>query len=295
LRVTLIGHSTTLIEITGTRLLTDPYFGRFGHIAYARITPPALARDQLEAPDGVLVSHGHWDHIDRRFLRSLDPSVPVLVPAGSSWTIRLKGARNTVGMRRWQSRHIGNALVTAVPASHIVRTVGFIVQGEGACIYFAGDTFYRPFMAEVGRRFQIDAAMIPVTTYRIPMTMGERAAVKAVRDLRASTVIPIHRGVEPRSPLMRSHQSTAGFIRKLREAGIDASVVVLAPGESWQPGGAAEAQPSTLPADDRLHAPPSLPPELQVDVAARTSSGGPPLNPGIRDAVRERDSRKPPP
>jgi len=234
MRITKIGHSTVLIEAGGTRLLTDPYFGTFGHIAYARVSPPALTRDELGRLDGVLVSHGHWDHTDRRFFRGLEPDTPVLVPSGTLPMMRLKGVRKTVPVRTWRSQRVADAVVTAVPALHLARTVGWVVQTDDACVYFAGDTYHRPFMAEIGRRFAIDVALMPVSTYRIPLTMGEKSAVKAARDLRAGTVIPIHLGVQPRSPLLRTSQSPEGFERRLREAGLRTQVVHLADGASWE-------------------------------------------------------------
>jgi N-acyl-phosphatidylethanolamine-hydrolysing phospholipase D len=234
MRITMIGHSTVLLEGADARFVTDPYFGTFGNLAYARSRPPASKREDLGRIDGVLVSHGHWDHTDRRFFRSLDASIPVLVPAGTSALLKLKGARNVVPMRRWESRTIGAAEVTAVPATHIARTVGYILRMEGLSVYFAGDTYHRPFMADLGRRFHIDIALMPVTTYRIPMTMGERGAVAAVRDLRPSVVIPIHLGLQPRSPLLRTRQSPEGFERRLRAAGLDTEVVHLGEGEHWE-------------------------------------------------------------
>ena len=67
MRITMIGHSTILLEGAETRLITDPYFGTFGHLAYARLRPPAFKREDLRDVDGVLVSHTHWDHTDRKF------------------------------------------------------------------------------------------------------------------------------------------------------------------------------------------------------------------------------------
>jgi len=234
MRITKIGHSTVLIEAGGTRLLTDPYFGTFGHIAYARVNPPALTRDEIGRLDGVLVSHGHWDHTDRRFFRGLEPDTPVFIPSSTSALMRLKGVRSPVPVKMWQSLRVAGAVITAVPALHFARTVGWVVQTENSCVYFAGDTYHRPFMAEIGLRFPIDVALMPVSTFRIPLTMSEKGAVKAARDLRAETVIPIHLGVQPRSPLLRTRQSPEGFERRLREAGLDTRVVQLADGERWE-------------------------------------------------------------
>jgi len=229
--ITMIGHSTVVIEGDGTRLITDPFFGTLGHVAYARLRAPARRREELRGVDGVLVSHAHWDHTDRKYLRSLDPSIPVIVPAGTSLVMKLKGARNIVPLRRWESRRIGAAEVTAVPAVHLAIAAGFVVRVEGLCLYFSGDTYHRPFMEQVGRRYRIDVALMPVTTYRAPTTMGERGAVAAARDLGPATIIPIHLGLTPRSPLLRTDQSVRGFERRLREARIEAEVVHLGEGE----------------------------------------------------------------
>src|SRR5512140_1092017 len=141
MRITMIGHSTILLEGNETTLITDPYFGTFGHLAYERVRPPARRREELRDIDGVLVSHSHWDHTDRKFLRSLDASIPVLAPAGTSLMLKLKGARTVIPMARWESRTIGTAIVTAVPATHIARTAGYVVELDGTCAYFAGDTY----------------------------------------------------------------------------------------------------------------------------------------------------------
>ena len=66
MRVTMVGHSTVLFEGAGTRILTDPWFGTSGNLAYARLHPPAFRREELREIDGVLLSHGHWDHTEHR-------------------------------------------------------------------------------------------------------------------------------------------------------------------------------------------------------------------------------------
>lgn len=233
MQFTMIGHSTVLLEVAGLRILTDPYFGEWGNPAYARLRPPARTREDLRDVDLVLLSHNHWDHTDRRFMQSLTEDVPVLAPARAGWLTKLQGAKNVVGLKAWESHDYGAVTVTSVPATHLAVSCGFVVKAEGQQVYFAGDTFYRPFMQEIGRRFRLAAALMPVTTYRLPMTMGEKGAVRAATDLDTSVVIPIHLGLQPRSPLMRTNHSPAGFTRRLREAGLPHEVVVLNEGESW--------------------------------------------------------------
>ena len=233
MQITMIGHSTVLIESNGQKLVTDPYFGTWGQIAYKRLAPPARTREALRDVDAVLVSHNHWDHTDNGYLRQLSDRVPVLAPQRMAWALKLRGAKNVVGLSPWRSHNLEAITVTAVPALHITLAVGYVIQAGDKRIYFAGDTYYRPFMAEIGKRFHLDAALIPVTTFRLPMTMGEKSAVRAVQALNPAAVVPIHLAVTPRSPLLRTGDTPQGFERRLRQAGLETPVVLLREGESW--------------------------------------------------------------
>jgi L-ascorbate metabolism protein UlaG (beta-lactamase superfamily) len=233
MQVTMIGHSTVVIEIDGKRILTDPYFGLWGNPAYARTAPPAKSREQLRDVDLVLVSHNHWDHTDGRFFRCLEDDVPVIAPRRAKWLTKLRGAKTLVGMSAWEVKELGTLRITAVPASHIAATIGFIIECASEQVYFAGDTYHQSFMKQIGQRFRLGVALIPVTTFRIPMTMGERGAVRAVRDLAPAVVIPIHLGVRPRLPLLRTRHSPEGFARLAVAAGLRAEVILLREGQSW--------------------------------------------------------------
>ncbi|MGA3210859.1 MAG: MBL fold metallo-hydrolase [Terriglobales bacterium] len=233
MHITMIGHSTVLLETGGKRLITDPWFGLYGNPGYARLAPPARTRQELENVDAVLVSHNHFDHIDGTFLRRLSPTVPVLAPATSALMTRLKGGRNVIGMKVWQGWRLGDISITAVPAHHITFTVGYVIKAEGMCVYFAGDTYFGGFMERIGRDLRPDIALIPVTTYRIPMTMGETGALQAVRALTPKIVIPIHLGISPRLPLLRTGQTPESFQERVRRAGLPTEVVILHEGESY--------------------------------------------------------------
>jgi L-ascorbate metabolism protein UlaG (beta-lactamase superfamily) len=233
MRITVIGHSTVLIESGGKKILTDPFFGTWGNPAYARRSPPAMKREDLANMDLVLVSHHHFDHIDRSFFQKLNRGTPVCAPKRMAWFTKLSGAGTVIGLKPWETRAFGALQVTAVPAIHWDISLGYVIRCEDQCVYFAGDTFFGGFMAEIGRQFSPDVGLLPVTTFRIPMTMGEEGAVKAVAALKIKSVIPIHLGLVPRSPLLRTGESVEGFERRLRAARNPARVVNLPDGEAF--------------------------------------------------------------
>jgi L-ascorbate metabolism protein UlaG (beta-lactamase superfamily) len=238
MKITLIGHSTVLIETQGKRLLTDPFFNLHGNPAYRRVAPPAMSREELAEVDLVLLSHSHFDHIDRPFLRALPSQTPVIT--------NVRAGTNRIPAKLWQPVIFGPITITPVPAVHLAPTTGFVIQNEDVSVYFAADTYFRSFMTELRQRFRLDAALMPVTTYRIPMTMGESQAVRAVQALQPDVVIPIHLGIQPRSPLMRTNQTPEGFARRLQQAGSPTQVVILREGMSWStPSLAATQKPGS--------------------------------------------------
>ena len=232
MKITLIGHSTVLIEEGNTRVLTDPYHSAHGNLAYKRVRPALADGCCLTAVDAVLLSHAHWDHADPDFLRSLSPRTPILT-ARSTWLwARLRGVATPIAMRRWETRRIGDLEVVAVPASHVAPSIGFVVTGSRS-VYFAGDTYYGAFMERLGQQFQLAAALLPATTFRIPMTMGTSGALRAVRALRPDVVIPIHLGIQPRLPLLRASKGVEAFAAALSRSGLNASFIQLREGESY--------------------------------------------------------------
>ena len=231
----MIGHCTVLIETSeGLRLLTDPFFDIWSTPFYGRFTPPAKTRQELLNVDVVLISHNHFDHADSRFLHMLPDTTPVVVPRLAVRFTRLLGAQHTIGLRTWGSSAFGATKITAVPAIHLAIANGYVIEADGQVLYFAGDTRYGKFLAEIGQRFHPQAALLPVTTYRIAMTLGEKQTVQAALDLQVEALIPIHQAMGPRSGPLRTQATPESLRQRLQESGCQAQVVILKEGETWE-------------------------------------------------------------
>jgi L-ascorbate metabolism protein UlaG (beta-lactamase superfamily) len=246
--ITWLGHATTLIEVGGARLLTDPALrGRIAHLRRHAATP--VAPDALVA---VLVSHLHRDHLDLPSLRAIDPAVPILVPRGAGGLLRRAGRGDVREVAEGDVAEVdGGVRITAVGAEHDPRrspvelraaALGYVVEGGGRRVYFAGDTALFDGMA--GLPGPLDAALLPVWGYGPtlgPGHMDPDQAAQALTLLRPRLAVPIHWGTFLPIGLARSHGHllrTPGpaFAARAAELAPEVRVVVLAPGERVELG-----------------------------------------------------------
>ena len=209
--VTFIGHSTFLIRSASMVMITDPVFttnaGPFGRLGPRRVRPPAIALRDLPPVDLVLLSHNHYDHLQRPSLRALS-GASIVTALGVGRHVPSEGGVQELDW--WQQVDIGGATVTAVPAQHFsARTPwdrnetlwsGLVVEVDGVTMYFAGDTGYSPHFAEIGDRFpSIDVTLLPIGAYEPrwfmePMHMNPDEAVRAHLDAGARVSLGMHFG-----------------------------------------------------------------------------------------------------
>lgn len=207
--ITWIGHSTFLIQTGGLNVLTDPVWAaRMGF--EKRLSEPGIPIRDMPEIDVVLISHGHYDHLDFRSLKRLKGNPLCLVPSGLSTLMKRKGMRRAAEYEWWEQERIGNTTFTFVPAQHWVRRTlwdtnrshwgGWIVRTEHRkTIYFAGDSGYFRGFKEIGEKFSIDYALLPIGAYEPEWFMSAQhvtpeEAVTAFIDLRAKQFIPMHYG-----------------------------------------------------------------------------------------------------
>ena len=180
---TWIGHSTALLQFGGLNIITDPVFSqRAFPVQWAgprRIMDPAIEIRALPPLDIVLLSHTHYDHLDKQAVRQLaraHPNATWVVPLGVGAYVRGWGVRKTVELDWWQQSTVGALRVTATPARHFSarrlgdrnRTLwsGFAFELEGKRVLFAGDTAYHDRFRQVGERCgPFDFVMVPIGAY----------------------------------------------------------------------------------------------------------------------------------
>jgi len=236
-RLTYLGHATTLVELDGVRLLTDPVLRR--GLAHLRRAGPAPV---VEEADAILISHAHLDHLDRPSLRLLPRETAVIVPRGIGPVVSSLGFRRVEELDEGDETEVGPVVVRATKADHGGRpapgrpagALGYVLLGS-ASVYFAGDTDLFDEMA--GLVPGLDLALLPIWGWGPSIGTGhldpERAA-RAAALLGARIAVPIHWGtLRPfyrgaRARFLR--EPAEAFVAAARELAPDCEVRVLAPG-----------------------------------------------------------------
>lgn len=204
--ITWIGHASFLIQTAEHSILIDPNWAKWLKII-KRIKHPGLEIHDLPAIDLVLVTHAHFDHLDRRSLRTVACDQPIIVPQNVGNLVHDLGFKHVVEMQNWQSVQLGSLKVTMTPARHWGARVlhdnhrgfgGFLVEYAGRSILHCGDSSYFEGFREIGERSNVEIALLPIGAYDAPtkrdVHMNPEQALQAFVELRARTMIPMHFG-----------------------------------------------------------------------------------------------------
>ena len=212
--VSWFGHSTMLVRIDGVTLLFDPVFDDRVSLQIGgtqRFQPSPLSRDSLPPVDAVVISHDHYDHLEKTTVQYLAPKGTVfVVPLGVGAHLSEWGVADSQIMELdwWESTRMGSLELTCTPARHLSgRTLrrpnktlwsSWAVHGPNHRIYFGGDTGPTKSFEEISRRYgPFDLTILPIGGYgdQWPdIHLTPEQAVTAHIALRGERLLPVHWG-----------------------------------------------------------------------------------------------------
>jgi len=212
---TWIGHSTVLIQTAGLNILTDPFFSKRASptqlIGPARVRAPGLALNNLPPLDVILLSHSHYDHMDKPALKSLalEHKAKLITPLGNGH--HAKG--HDVKELDWHEAYVHQPIkITALPALHWSKRslsdtnkslwAAFMIETECGNIYFGADTGFGTgeTFREAKRLFGSPRlSLLPIGAYEprwfmAPQHMNPQEAVMAHQLLGSKQSMAIHHG-----------------------------------------------------------------------------------------------------
>jgi L-ascorbate metabolism protein UlaG (beta-lactamase superfamily) len=268
-----IGNATVLLRYGELTLLTDPNFlhrGEYAYLGYGlvsrRLTEPALDAAALPRLDGVVLSHLHGDHWDRRARQQLDRSLPVVTTPHAARRLRtVHGFRRAGGLRTWQSctlrRGDDQVRVTALPGRHaghpVLRRLLPPVMGSmlefgpprgpvRLRLYVSGDTLLFDGLDAIAQRFPAaDLAVLHLGGTLLPggflVTMDGAQGAELARRLQPRLLLPVHYGdyTVMRSPL-------ADFLAAIAQAGLGDRLVRCRHGQRARVSAAKDEAPAVF-------------------------------------------------
>ena len=187
LSVTWVGHSTVLLQIGSLNILTDPIWSeRASPVQFAgprRLVAAGVDFGALPPIDLVVISHNHYDHLDKTTVRGLTrrwPAIEWVAPLGLAPLLERWGASSVRELDWWGETRVttphGDARLAATPAQHFSargfgdrgRTLwcSWVIEAGAVRTFFGGATAYHPAFGEIARRYaQFEILMLPVGAY----------------------------------------------------------------------------------------------------------------------------------
>ena len=204
--LTWIGHSAFLVRTPEHCILIDPLWSKWLKVV-KRLSHPGILPYQLPAIDLVLITHAHFDHLDKSSLRKITDKPPIIVPDEVGSVVKRLGFERIHEMRTWEILRHGHLRITFTPAAHWGARVlhdthrgfgGYLIEYAGRSIFHCGDSSYFDGFTEIGKRTHIAAALLPIGAYDPPsqrsVHMNPEEAVQTFLDLQAKVMLPMHYG-----------------------------------------------------------------------------------------------------
>lgn len=241
--VTWLGHAGFFAQVGGVNIAIDPNWALW-HGPVKRVRHPSVWAHDLPPIDLVLVTHAHYDHLHLPSLRKLAAAQPIIVPEGVGGLVKNCGFGRIVELKTWQSATYRDLRITMTPARHWgARMIhdthrgfgGFLITSDARCLYHCGDSAIFDGFKEIGKRADIDLALMPIGAYDAPsgrpVHMNPEEALDAFGMINARSMVPMHHDTFPLGgePI---HEPAERLLRAALDRQLDHRVRILREGES---------------------------------------------------------------
>ena len=210
LSLTFLKHAGILIKDVDRYLLVDPMFSGLSWFI-EDFSPFAFNPKQIPTPDHVLITHGHYDHLDTSTLAALDKSTHMITPLGHHRVFRDLRMKNRTQMDWYDTYYDNDRSITFLPSNHWTmrnpfrgpnRSLwgGYMIEtSTGHAIYVTGDSGYFDGFSEIGQDFDIDLVVFNLGAYEprwfmASSHMNPAEAVQALKELNADKMMIVHWG-----------------------------------------------------------------------------------------------------
>jgi L-ascorbate metabolism protein UlaG (beta-lactamase superfamily) len=257
-----IGHATVLLNVFGTKIITDPVFSRriginllgLTTVGPSRLVEPALRFEELPPLDLILLSHAHMDHLDIPTLSKFNPNIPLVMAKNTIDVIDHLGWKNAVEVDWGESVERGGVRIEGLRVKHFGWRYpwendrsrgnwagrsfnGYLISKDDHHVVFGGDTAYQPHFKSLGERnIVVDLAIMPIGAYDpwIQNHCTPEEAMEMANHMNAKQILPIHWGT-----FIQSDEPTNEPIERFKKAmGEDSRHMALASiGETWSLNG----------------------------------------------------------
>jgi L-ascorbate metabolism protein UlaG (beta-lactamase superfamily) len=243
LGVTWLGHAGFFAQVGGVNLVIDPNWALW-HGPVKRLRHPSVWASDLPPIDLVLVTHAHFDHLHMPSLRRIAHGQPIIVPKGVGALVKRCGFGHIVELDTWQGAQFRDLHITLTPARHWgARMIhdthrgfgGYLIRSDERTLFHCGDSSMFDGFQEIGRRADIDLALMPIGAYLAPsgrpVHMNPEEALDAFEMMGARHMVPMHHDTFPLGgePL---HEPAEWLMRSTSQRGLDARVRLLHEGET---------------------------------------------------------------
>jgi N-acyl-phosphatidylethanolamine-hydrolysing phospholipase D len=210
LSITFIKHAGVIIKEDDIFYYIDPVFDDIGFF-FKDYSPRRFPLKQIPPADHILITHGHYDHLDIATLKCFDRATHVISPLGYDDVFDDVGMKNRSALDWYETHESGKHRVTFLPSNHWTMrnpVVGpnrslwgsYIIETQqGYTIYVSGDTAYFDGFEQIGAQFAIDLAIFNLGAYEPRWFMASShinpaETVKAFKELKAKKLMIVHWG-----------------------------------------------------------------------------------------------------